>query len=455
MEAPIMTSLTEKLQQLESQLAALSQVKPNNYKEGKKLERESEDIKSRIANLKAYLALEVGQRVTNGKQLGAITALALSPGGMPEAWVRWYGALETPVQPTRLKLEPFLQDLRVDSEIIINSQHSEAAGETLSIKEFRGDGWVLTTTNQLFHCDFFSVVNQPLTTSSEEMTESESVPVEVVTDELTPEEERERLFLERKVERAFYQAGKALTELRDRRLYRSTHKTFEEYCKDRFGFGRHAANRLIAGASVVENLVTISAQNQSEEMVPIGHQNQSGEMVPIGEQILPTTERQVRPLTQLEPDQQREAWQQAVSEAGGKVPSSRIVKDIVQRIRERTKVPIRYRVGDVCTILVKENPDLRGLGGCWCIVTEVRDFSCLVRAWSGEYIVKEENLKDLGYSPEQREEMRIISDRLFQLQSLKEEETAAAILEALGKLKRPYLKPLEERLLAVLVGLGR
>jgi hypothetical protein len=59
-------------------------------------------------------------------------------------------------------------------------------------------------------------------------------------------------------------------------------------------------------------------------------------------------------------------------------------------------------------------------------------------------------VKDLGYSPEQQEEMRIISDRLFQLQSLKEEETAAAILEALGKLKRPYLTALEERLLSVL-----
>jgi hypothetical protein len=296
----------------------------------------------------------------------------------------------------------------------------------------------------------------------------EAVSVEIVTDELTPEEERERLFLERQVERAFYQAGKALRELRDRRLYRSTHPTFEEYCQDRFGFGRHAANRLIAGASVVENLVTIGsqilptnemvtigAQNQSEEMVTIGHQNQSGEMVTIGTQILPTSERQVRPLTQLEPDQQREAWQQAVSEAGGKVPSSRLVKDIVQRIRERTRVPIPYRIGDVCSILVKDNPELRGLGDFWCIVTEVREFSCLVRVWKGEYLVKEENLKDLGYSPEQQEAMRKISERLFQLQPLKEEETAAAILEALGKLKRPYLTALEERLLELLESIGQ
>jgi hypothetical protein len=53
--------------------------------------------------------------------------------------------------------------------------------------------------------------------------------------ELTQKEQSDRLFLERKVERAFFEAGKALIELRDRRLYRSTHKTFDEYCLDRFG----------------------------------------------------------------------------------------------------------------------------------------------------------------------------------------------------------------------------
>ena len=49
---------------------------------------------------------------------------------------------------------------------------------------------------------------------------------------LTVEEESARDSLERKVERAFYEAGMALMELRDRRLYRSTHATFEEYCRD-------------------------------------------------------------------------------------------------------------------------------------------------------------------------------------------------------------------------------
>lgn len=66
--------------------------------------------------------------------------------------------------------------------------------------------------------------------------------------ELTEEEQSDRLHLERRVERAFFEAGKALAELRDRKLYRSTHKTFEEYCKQRFGYTRIAASYKIGAA---------------------------------------------------------------------------------------------------------------------------------------------------------------------------------------------------------------
>jgi len=304
---------------------------------------------------------------------------------------------------------------------------------------------------------------------------TESVQVEVV-DDLTPDEERQRLFWERKVERAFYEAGTALKELRDRRLYRSTHKTFEEYCRDRFGYSRRKIDYLISGSEVFENLQTrtigsqsdgtetrtigsqsdrdetrtIGSQSDGTETRTIGSQSDRDETRTIGSQILPISERQVRPLTQLEPDQQREVWQQAVEAAGGKVPSGRIVKDIVQRIRERTKIPIPYRVGDVCEILIKDNPDLRGLGGCWCIVMEVREFSCLVRTWNGEYTVREENLRDLQYSPDHRQKMKQLSDRLVALRSLGEEETVRVILETLGSLKRPYLNTWEEKLLKFL-----
>ncbi len=74
------------------------------------------------------------------------------------------------------------------------------------------------------------------------------------------------------------------------RCPRETHGTFEDYCRERWGMERRHAYRLIDAAGVVSNLC------------PTGH-------------ILPTTERQARELTALEPEQQREVWTRAVETA--------------------------------------------------------------------------------------------------------------------------------------------
>ncbi|MBU7583089.1 MAG: hypothetical protein KAF91_09295 [Nostoc sp. TH1S01] len=262
--------------------------------------------------------------------------------------------------------------------------------------------------------------------------------VAIEVPELTEQEQRDRLHLERKVERAFFEAGKALAELRERRLYRSTHRTFEEYCRDRFGHSRQQSNYLIAAAGVYENLTTIGCQNLVDE-----------DLTTIGCQILPTSERQVRPLVPLKLQEQLTCWQQAVEEAGGKVPSGRIVKDVVQRIMERTKLPNTYRVGEFCQILPKDNPELRGKGGCWCIVTHVGDFSCTVEAWDGEYTVRIDHLKPLHYSDSECQQMRVICDRIRRLrENGKLEVPAEAVLKCLGELKRPYLTAFEEELLS-------
>ncbi|MBE8969538.1 hypothetical protein IQ277_25955 [Nostocales cyanobacterium LEGE 12452] len=273
-------------------------------------------------------------------------------------------------------------------------------------------------------------------------------------EELSETEERDRLHLERRVERAFFEAGKALAELRDRRLYRSTHKTFEEYCRSRFAYTHRHVNYLIAASNVVDNIImgTNGSQNEIlDEMGTIGSQNEiSDEMGTNGSQILPTTERQVRPLTKLEPSQQQEVWRQAVEQAGGKVPPARIVKDVVQRIMERTKVPNTYQVGEVCQILAKDNPELRGKGGCWAIVSAVNNFSCSVRMWDGEYAVGLQHLKSYDYLPAECQQMQVICDRIGRVYSDSLEETVKSLLQALGKLNRPYLTELEEKLLSLL-----
>lgn len=122
--------------------------------------------------------------------------------------------------------------------------------------------------------------------------------------ELTTVETQELERHERTIERGlttFVDVGLALLAIRDGRLYRLEYGTFEEYCRNRWSMARNYANKMIAAAEVVANL---------------------GTTVP----NLPATESQARPLTALEPEQQREAWTLAVETA----PDGKVTAAIVQ-----------------------------------------------------------------------------------------------------------------------------
>ena len=361
--------------------------------------------------------------------------------------------------------------------------------------DLKAEGFPNYTFDQFIN-EFFDGKNQTVWVICFEFTPNQpkesSVTVEVVesndnqaltdTDELTYEEERDLLHLERKVERAFYEAGKALKEIRDRKLYRTQHQTFETYVKERFSMKQSRSYQLMDAAIVVDNLLPkvpqfVEVSDPSIQKVPpmvevndnLNKVTQSVEVsdgsnkvpqfvevsddsnkVPQFVELLPTNEAQCRPLTKLEPDQQREAWAKAVEQAGGKVPSGRIVKSIVDQIRERTPVPNPWHKGEVAMIMVKDNPDLRGKGGCWCVITEVHNFSCTVRAWDGNYQVKPENLKDLPYSNDQQEAVRKLCDRLSKLYNPEMEDTAKAVLASLGRIDRPWLTEFEEKVLSML-----
>lgn len=88
----------------------------------------------------------------------------------------------------------------------------------------------------------------------------------------------------------FIEVGQALLTIREKRLYRLEFGTFEDYCRDRWLFSRRRVNQMIQATEVISNLGTI---------VP----------------ILPQTESQARPLTQLQPEAQREAWKEVVQQA--------------------------------------------------------------------------------------------------------------------------------------------
>ena len=128
---------------------------------------------------------------------------------------------------------------------------------------------------------------------------------------LTLDEENERLHLERQVERAFYQAGLALQTLRDKKLYRSTHSNFRNYCKERFGFGKSAVYYLIGAVDIVDNL----------------------RKCPLIVDKLPTSETQCRPLHSLKTAKlQQQAWSKAVEIAKG-IPSAKVVRGVVNEIK--------------------------------------------------------------------------------------------------------------------------
>jgi hypothetical protein len=132
---------------------------------------------------------------------------------------------------------------------------------------------------------------------------------ELSTDE-SLELERCEAIIERGL-KTFFEVGSALLRVRDLRLYRVDHPTFEAYCQERWDFSKTYANNLIAATSVRNNLTTMVVTE------------------------LPENERQARPLAHLEPDQQRQVWQATLqrAQALGKRITAALVEAVVKELQ--------------------------------------------------------------------------------------------------------------------------
>lgn len=83
--------------------------------------------------------------------------------------------------------------------------------------------------------------------------------------------------LEETIERGlatFIEVGTALAEVRDSRLYRAEHDTFEDYCRKRWQMDRVAAHRHIEAANVVavlskDNIEPPANLRQARELAPL------------------------------------------------------------------------------------------------------------------------------------------------------------------------------------------
>lgn len=133
----------------------------------------------------------------------------------------------------------------------------------------------------------------------------------VEAEQLTPLEQERLKALELQVGRFFFGAWQSLAEIRDKRLYRGSHRTFEDYLRantNRWGqLSRRHADRQIAAWQIVEALDC---------------------------PVLPSAESQIRPLTSLSKQNANLAWNKAVKLAGG-VPSAKIVAEVAQEFYEQ------------------------------------------------------------------------------------------------------------------------
>lgn len=143
-------------------------------------------------------------------------------------------------------------------------------------------------------------------------------------------------------QKTFVEVGQALLKIRESRLYRAEHGTFEEYCLSRWGMARSHAHRLIDAAAVTKNLS------------------------PIGD--IPKTEAVVRPLTKLAPDQQREAWTKANEKAASEnrpVTARDVGEMVVEIVPTSGRVGLSRQALDAGEIAATESENLWRLKSIW------------------------------------------------------------------------------------------
>ena len=124
--------------------------------------------------------------------------------------------------------------------------------------------------------------------------------------------------------RVFVEVGRALAEIKnyENGVLVRRYGGFDQYCKERWGFGLTYGYRLMDAAKVVM------------ELSPRGEN--------AAEAVLPTSEKQVRELTRLEsPEHRREAWKKTVEGAGGNPILVADVRKVVNGVMKEHRIKPR------------------------------------------------------------------------------------------------------------------
>ena len=140
---------------------------------------------------------------------------------------------------------------------------------------------------------------------------------------------------------SFIEVGNALKAIRDGREYKDRYQTFEEYCKERWGWTRQNVNRQIAGAGAALNLE------------------------PIGSKI-PITERLIRPIVNLELDAQRKVWKQAIESAPDGKLTAKHVSEIASQYKSKSSAKMGHvKPDDNALLWHKISKNLRHYMSIW------------------------------------------------------------------------------------------
>ena len=130
---------------------------------------------------------------------------------------------------------------------------------------------------------------------------------------LTEVERRKLDKLETEIEAglaSFLTVGRALVAIQTDSLFRADHRTFEEYCKARWGMSRQHAYRLLNAAQCYDTL---------KAKFP-------------GSGVLPTNEAQLRPLVALDDQRKCSVWKSVVAETTGAGITAATVTSVIRKL---------------------------------------------------------------------------------------------------------------------------
>ena len=120
----------------------------------------------------------------------------------------------------------------------------------------------------------------------------------------------------------------------------------------------------------------------------------------------------------------------------------------VQKFLSKSVKPFPFQVGEVVKIIPKSEPDLRGKGGYWAIITEVHLTCCNLQLWNSTVeLVSAENLVSLQLTPSECEQMKTLGDRLLKIREKVQDPMVFTMLKFLGQIKHPKLTNVQETIL--------